>query len=78
MPRVRTISQAVQAIKEADPESSLSEWWLRQLVKSGKLKCHRAGNKYLVDLDLLEEFLKNPPNNEDVNQPYGVLRKINP
>lgn len=78
MPRMRTITQAVQAIKQADPESSLSEWWLRQLVKFGKLKCHRAGNKYLIDLDFLEEFLKNPPSTEDVKQTYGIVRKINP
>ncbi|MHB1406710.1 MAG: hypothetical protein ACYCV0_14115 [Desulfitobacteriaceae bacterium] len=78
MPRMRTIAQAVQAIKADDPESKLSEWWLRQLVKSGKLKCHRAGNKYLVDLDALMRFLENPPNAEEVTRPYGVLRRINP
>lgn len=79
MPRMRTINQAVQAIKALDPESSVSEWWLRQLVKSGKLKCHRAGNRYLIDIDFfLEEFLKNPSNTEETKKFYGVVRKINP
>lgn len=78
LPRMRTIKQAVQSIKESDPGSCFSEWWLRQLVKSGKLKCHRAGNRYLIDMDFLDEFLKNPPINLEVKQPYGIVRKITP
>lgn len=77
MARMRTIKQTVQQIKEHDPESCFSEWWLRQLVKSGKLKCHRAGNRYLIDMDYLDEFLKNPPINEEAKQQYGIVRKIN-
>lgn len=76
MAKMRTIKQAIQTIKEKDPGSCFSEWWLRQLVKSGKLKCHRAGNRYLVDIDSLDEFLKNPPIAEEVKQPYGIVRKI--
>jgi len=72
--RMRTISQTVQYIKQSDPESCLSEWYLRGLVKSGKLKCHKAGNRYLVNIDSLEEYLKNPPVTE--GQPYGIVRKI--
>lgn len=76
MARMRTIKQCIQAIKDQDPESCFSEWWLRQLVKSGKLKCHRAGNRYLIDMDFLDEFLKNPPITEEIKQPYGIVRKI--
>lgn len=76
MSRMRTIKQAIQSIKEQDPETCFSEWWLRQIVKSGKLKCHRAGNRYLIDMDFLDEFLKNPPTVEEVKQPVGVVRKI--
>lgn len=76
MARMRTIKQAIQSIKEQDPESCFSEWWLRQLVRSGKLKSHRAGNRYLIDLDFLEEYLKNPPRSEENKRPLGVIRKI--
>ncbi|AFM41948.1 hypothetical protein Desaci_3040 [Desulfosporosinus acidiphilus SJ4] len=76
MARIRTIKQAVQSIKEQDPESCISEWWVRQLVKSGKLKCHMAGNRYLIDMDLLEDYLKNPPAEETGRKPLGILRKI--
>lgn len=78
MARFRTIKETVRAIKENDPDTCISEWWLRQIVKSGKLKCHRAGNRYLIDLDFLEEFLKNPPAVEEAKQPLGIVRKINP
>ncbi|WP_407308766.1 hypothetical protein [Desulfosporosinus sp. SB140] len=73
---MRSIKQAIQVIRDQDPESCISEWWLRQLVNSGKLKCHRAGNKVLIDLDFLEEFLRNPPVDKEIKQPIGVLRKI--
>jgi len=74
MAKMRTIQQAVQYLRQSDPDSAVSEWWLRQLVKSGKLKCHRAGNRYLIDLDFLEEFLKNPPLDGEIKQQYGVVR----
>ena len=78
MARMRTISQVIQHLRSTDPECAVSEWWLRALIKQGKLKCHKAGNKHLIDLDYLEEFLKNPPAEEDtVSAPeYGKLRKI--
>ncbi|MGI6085238.1 MAG: DNA-binding protein [Acetivibrionales bacterium] len=78
MPRMRTIKAAVEYIRQKDPETSVSEWWARQLVKRGKLKHHKAGNKVLIDLDYFEEFLKNPPEEETpaTEENYGVLRKI--
>ena len=76
MARMRTIQKAVQHIKTQDPESALSEWYLRQLLRSGKLKHHKAGNKYLVDIDYLDEFLKNPVYEYEDKEQYGKLRKI--
>lgn len=76
MPRMRTISQAIKYLKEKDPNCAISEWYLRTLLRSGKLKHHKAGNKYLINLDYLEEYLKNPPSYEE-DTPYGILRKVN-
>ena len=78
MTRMRTIKQAIQSIREQDPGSCFSEWYLRQLVKSGKLKCHRAGNRYLVNMDYLDEFLKAPQIDQEKMQPLGIVRKIKP
>lgn len=77
MPRMRTISQTMDYLKQKDPGSAVSEWWLRQNLKAGKIKHHRAGNKFLINLDALEEFLRNPP--EEAAQEthrYGQLRRI--
>lgn len=75
-PRMRTISQTIGYIKKQDPESCLSEWYLRNLIKSGQIKVHKAGNKYLVNLDNLLNFLSEPPVAEEGNADYGKLRKI--
>lgn len=73
---MRTISQTINYLHDKDPNSAISEWYLRTLLRSGKLKHHKAGNKYLINLDYLEEYLKNPPSNEEDIQ-KGTLRKVN-
>lgn len=78
MVRMRKIKEAVAYIKQQDPQSSISEWWIRTLIKQGKLKHHKAGNRILIDLDYFEQFLRNPPEEEkeETNNQYGTLRKI--
>lgn len=76
--RMRTIKQSIEYFKSLDPQSCINEWWLRTMLKSGKFKhFHMAGSKYLINIDALEEFLSNPPDEEPVPTPtYGTLRKI--
>ena len=64
MARMRTISQTMKYLKEKDPDTSITEWWLRSMLRSGELKSHRAGNKYLVHLDYLELYLSGFSENE--------------
>ena len=59
-PRMRTISEAVSEIRAADPNSAVTPYRVRQLILSGVLPSVRAGNKYLVNLDLLLEYLNEP------------------
>ena len=77
MARMRTISQALEYLRKQDPDSAITEWNLRTLLRSGKLKHHKAGNRYLINLDYLEEYFSNPPHDENktINQ-LGVLRKV--
>ncbi len=77
MARMRTIKQTVLHIKLTDPDTAVTEWWLRSMLKTDKLKHHMAGNKYLIDIDYLEEYLKNPPEEEKQEVEYGILRKVN-
>lgn len=67
-------------IKQAAEEIGLTEYQLRRMTKEGKVPFLLSGNRYIFDLDLLEEALrneamKNVKAEEPVKQ-YGVLRKI--
>ncbi len=60
LPRMRTIKEAAQEIKELDEHTALTQWRIRELVLSGVLPAVRAGNKILLNLDTLFEYLSNP------------------
>ncbi len=58
MARVRTIKKAYEEIKRSDPNTCLTEHHIRQLAMNGVIPCRKAGNRYLLDLDGLLEYLK--------------------
>ncbi len=56
--RMRTIDQTAAILKEADPETAFTKTALRRLVITGQLPgVVRIGSKYLINLDILEEYL---------------------
>lgn len=62
-PRYRTIKQCYQAIKAQDEASAVTEYFIRRLCTDGKIKYFKSGNKSLVNLDSLLDYL----NNEKLN-----------
>ena len=50
LPRMRTI-------KAAAAETGLAEYFVRRLVKEGKVRYVKAGKKFLVNLDSLISYL---------------------
>lgn len=58
MPRMRTIDQAAAWLRENDPECAFTKTALRRLVVSGQFPSVRIGTKYLIDLDVLADFLR--------------------
>ena len=58
MARMRSIPQAVAAIKEKDPDTLLSQAALRRWVKQGKVPVVMVGTRALLNLDWLEKFLE--------------------
>jgi excisionase family DNA binding protein len=54
---MRTIKQTIEYFKKQDQETALTEWGLRQMILKGEIKYHKAGNKYLINLDYLEKYL---------------------
>ena len=58
LPRMRTINQASAWLQENDPGTAFTQTALRRLVVTGQLPSVRVGQKYLVNLDVLEGFLR--------------------
>lgn len=54
---ILTIEECGRKIKELDPETAVTSWFIRQLVKENKVQCHFVGKKALVDFDDLINFL---------------------
>lgn len=58
IPKMRTAAGAVAYLKEQDPDCAITEHYIRRLIKTGQLPSVRAGVKYLVNVDLLIDYLK--------------------
>lgn len=58
MPRLRTLTETYNYIKGTDSETAVTPNALRRMVVSGQVPCTKIGKKYLIDLDILFEFLK--------------------
>ncbi len=58
MVRLRTIAQAYADIKAADKNTSVTQYYIRCLVREGKITAQKSGNKSLINMDTLEEYLK--------------------
>jgi hypothetical protein len=58
MPRMRTIRQTALYLRENDPDCALTETAIRRLLLTGTLPHVRIGAKHLLDLDVLEAFLR--------------------
>lgn len=60
IPRMRTVGEAALELKKLDPNTAVTEYHIRRLVKSGKLPRLKAGKKYLINLDALLDYLAQP------------------
>ena len=80
--RMRTITEAVSEIRAEDPHSAVTPYRILQLILTGSLPSVRAGNKYLIDLDILLDYLKNPQSDRfkqiTAENEVGKIRRIKP
>ena len=58
MPRMRTITEAACELRTADPNTALTPHAIRKMVLNGEIPHIKAGKKRLINMDLLERFLK--------------------
>ena len=56
-PHMRGIKQAIEEIKQADPYTALTEPALRRLIISKEVPSVRVGTKYLINMDILNNYL---------------------
>ena len=56
-PKMRTIKQAIKEIKESDRKTALTERGLRRLVEEKKIVSILIGNRNLIDMDQLYDYL---------------------
>ena len=57
LPKLRTLSEAYKCIKEMDPDTAVSANYVRCLAISGKVPRIKCGRKYLIDVDVLLDYL---------------------
>ena len=50
LPRMRTVKEAMDTIKEADPHTALSEHAIRRLIKAGHIPVVTSGRRFLINL----------------------------
>lgn len=58
IPRMRTAPKIVAEIKALDPETEVTEYYVRQLVKAGAVPVVWAGNKALINLNDVLDLLR--------------------
>ncbi|MDD4564655.1 MAG: hypothetical protein PHE79_04165 [Eubacteriales bacterium] len=81
MMRIRMMKEAYEEIKKADPGTAISMNYIRKLVISGAVPSIRAGSRYLINMDDLENYLANPQRHEldrlrQYQQAGGKIRRI--
>ena len=69
LPRMRVAKECYRMIYDADPQSRISERYIRILAKSGAIPTVQVGNRLLVNYDSLLEFLANL---KPTVQPTGI------
>lgn len=74
MNRLRTIKDAAAFFKSVDPQTGLTEYAIRTLLRTGKVPCIRVGTKYLVAIEALEAYLS-PEQPAERNGSAGSARK---
>lgn len=60
IPRMRTVQEAAQELRQLDPNTAMSPYHIRRLCLDGVIPTVHAGKKILLDLDILIEYMRDP------------------
>ena len=56
IPRLRKKEKVIKEIKKIDPNTAVTDYLIRVLVKEGKLSKINYGNAHLINLDEVADF----------------------
>lgn len=56
-PRMRGIKEAIEEIREFDPDTALTQTFLRRLILRHEIPSVKSGRRYLINMDILNEYL---------------------
>ena len=57
-PRMRTLDKTIEYLHQADEGCELTKCALRRLVITGRVPSVKIGAKYLLNLDMVERYLR--------------------
>ena len=57
--KLRTIEQAYAILKEMDPDTAISKWFIREAILNGEIPFVQVHSKRLIDLNFLIYYFIN-------------------
>ena len=75
-PRMRTIQEAAAELKMIDEHTAVTPYRIRQMVLDGTIPHVKAGNKRLLNLDTLLDYLAAAPAPSPLQPQYGRVRPV--
>lgn len=72
----RSIDKGYDEYISKDPGSSLSKHCFRQMVLNGTIPSIKVGVKRLIDIETLDEHLKNPKPISNISITPGIIRPV--
>lgn len=77
LPRMRTAAEAARQLREEDPDTAITEYYIKSLMDDGILCPTYAGKKALINYDDLLQYLsKNKTSATQKEKQTGKIRKI--
>lgn len=76
LPHMRGIKQAITELKQNDPETALTEKALRRLVLTGAIPSVKIGKKYLINMDILNNYLFSGSCDSEKVSAHNGIRQI--
>ena len=62
MSNIVSITPKMMTVKQVSEQTGISEFHIRRLIKTNRIKYIRTGTKYLVNFDKFVEYLNNGDN----------------